>query len=169
MPRSSHSGYSRGSGGGTPKKNRAADPVSSEHSSEYDSDDDRPTLFGTVLRTAMAGAAVVAIAVLAKIERDQRNGISPPAYARRTYPSYTTRKPSGGGGAGSAPSSSKPSPSKPASGGGGGSYQVQEGDTLYAIAVTHGVDPDTLSAMNPELAGRAHAIQVGEYVRVPRK
>jgi|TARA_B110000259_G_scaffold58654_1_gene69364 LysM repeat protein len=107
--------------------------------------------------------------IQAKIERDQRNGISPPAYARRTYPSYTTRKPSGGGGAGSAPSSSKPSPSKPASGGGGGSYQVQEGDTLYAIAVTHGVDPDTLSAMNPELAGRAHAIQVGEYVRVPRK
>jgi hypothetical protein len=31
------------------------------------------------------------------------------------------------------------------------------------------VDPDTLQAMNPELAGRAHAIQVGEYVRVPRK
>lgn len=54
-------------------------------------------------------------------------------------------------------------------GGSGGSYQVQEGDTLYRIAVTHGVDPDTLQAMNPELAGRAHAIQVGEYVRVPRK
>jgi hypothetical protein len=67
MPRSSHSEYSRGSGGGTPKKNRAADPVSSEHSSEYDSDDDRPTLFGTVLRTAMAGAAVVAIAVLVRV------------------------------------------------------------------------------------------------------
>ena len=46
---------------------------------------------------------------------------------------------------------------------------MREGDTLYRIAVTHGVDPDTLQAMNPELAGRAHAIQVGEYVRVPRK
>jgi hypothetical protein len=39
----------------------------------------------------------------------------------------------------------------------------------YGIERNHGVDPDTLQAMNPELAGRAHAIQVGEYVRVPRK
>jgi LysM repeat protein len=45
---------------------------------------------------------------------------------------------------------------------------VKEGDTLYRIAVDHGVDPDTLQAMNPELASRAHAIQVGEFVRVPR-
>ena len=90
--------------------------------------------------------------------------MAPPSYTRRSYPSYTTRKPavsSSGAGSKSA---------KTASGGGsGGSYQVQEGDTLYRIAVNHGVDPDTLQAMNPELAGRAHAIQVGEYVRVPRK
>ncbi len=45
---------------------------------------------------------------------------------------------------------------------------MKEGDTLYRIAVDHGVDPDTLQAMNPELASRAHAIQVGEFVRVPR-
>ena len=87
--------------------------------------------------------------------------MAPPSYTRRSYPSYTTRKPAlsaGGGGSKSA-----------TPGSGGGSYQVQEGDTLYRISVTHGVDPDTLQAMNPELAGRAHAIQVGEYVRVPRK
>ena len=100
----------------------------------------------------------------AKIERDQRNGVAPPSYTRRSYPSYTTRKPAvSAAGVGS-------KSAKPGSGGsGGGSYQVQEGDTLYRIAVNHGVDPDTLQAMNPELAGRAHAIQVGEYVRVPRK
>ena len=90
--------------------------------------------------------------------------MAPPSYTRRSYPSYATRKPavsSVGGGSKSANTG--------ANTGGGGSYQVREGDTLYRIAVTHGVDPDTLQAMNPELAGRAHAIQVGEYVRVPRK
>jgi len=90
--------------------------------------------------------------------------VAPPSYTRRSYPSYATRKPavsSVGGGSKSANTA--------ANTGGGGSYQVREGDTLYRIAVTHGVDPDTLQAMNPELAGRAHAIQVGEYVRVPRK
>ena len=93
--------------------------------------------------------------------------MAPPSYTRRSYPSYTTRKPavsSSGGG-----SKSGSSTGSAAGGSGGGSYQVQEGDTLYRIAVNHGVDPDTLQAMNPELAGRAHAIQVGEYVRVPRK
>ena len=102
----------------------------------------------------------------AKIERDQRNGVAPPTYTRRSYPSYTTRKPA----LSSSGSSSKSAKTNVGGGGGsGGSYQVQEGDTLYRIAVNHGVDPDTLQAMNPELAGRAHAIQVGEYVRVPRK
>jgi hypothetical protein len=102
----------------------------------------------------------------AKIERDQRNGVAPPAYTRRSYPSYTTRKPA----VSSSGSNSKSAKTISGAGGGsGGSYQVQEGDTLYRIAVNHGVDPDTLQAMNPELAGRAHAIQVGEYVRVPRK
>jgi len=99
----------------------------------------------------------------AKIERDQRNGIAPPAYARprASFQSYAARKPVGGGAAAPRASSSSPPP-------GGGSYQIKEGDTLYRIALNHGVDPDVLQAMNPELAGRAHAIQVGEYVRVPR-
>lgn len=91
--------------------------------------------------------------------------MAPPSYTRRSYPSYATRKPavsSVGGGSKSANTGS-------AAAAGGGSYQVREGDTLYRIAVSHDVDPDTLQAMNPELAGRAHAIQVGEYVRVPRK
>ena len=102
----------------------------------------------------------------AKIERDQRSGVAPPTYTRRSYPSSATRKPAlSSSGAGS-----KSAKTNVGGGGGsGGSYQVQEGDTLYRIAVNHGVDPDTLQAMNPELAGRAHAIQVGEYVRVPRK
>lgn len=92
--------------------------------------------------------------------------MAPPAYTRRSYPSYTTRKPA----VSSSGSNSKSAKTISGAGGGsGGSYQVQEGDTLYRIAVNHGVDPDTLQAMNPELAGRAHAIQVGEYVRVPRK
>ena len=91
--------------------------------------------------------------------------MAPPSYTRRSYPSYTTRKP--------AVSSSGEARNRFLHGSaarrpGGGSYQVREGDTLYRIAVTHGVDPDTLQAMNPELAGRAR-IQVGEYVRVPRK
>ena len=247
MPRSDRSPGEYSSHRGTPKKGPPSD-----RSSDYDSeDDDGPTLFGSILRTLMAGGVVVAIAVLvrvasaletsasrlrvfanirgfaartrartpgttaasppdraiglparlretfpddgpivrrglsrparadrlprlfralvpqAKIERDQRNGVAPPSYTRRSYPSYTTRKPavsSVGGGSKSAKTGS-------AAGGEsrGGSYQVREGDTLYRIAVTHGVDPDTLQAMNPELAGRAHAIQVGEYVRVPRK
>ena len=93
--------------------------------------------------------------------------MAPPSYTRRSYPSYTTRKPavsSVGGGSKSAKTGSTAGGESR-----GGSYQVREGDTLYRIAVNHGVDPDTLQAMNPELAGRAHAIQVGEYVRVPRK
>ena len=99
----------------------------------------------------------------AKIERDQRNGLAPPAYARprASFQSHAARKPVGGGSAAPRASSSSPPP-------GGGSYQIKEGDTLYRIALNHGVDPDVLQAMNPELAGRAHAIQVGEYVRVPR-
>jgi len=94
--------------------------------------------------------------------------VAPPSYTRRSYPSYATRKPavsSVGGGSKSAKTGSAAAGESR----GGGSYQVREGDTLYRIAVTHDVDPDTLQAMNPELAGRAHAIQVGEYVRVPRK
>jgi LysM repeat protein len=93
--------------------------------------------------------------------------VAPPTYTRRSYPSYTTRKPAVVSSSGSNSKSAKTNVG--AGGGSGGSYQVQEGDTLYRIAVNHGVDPDTLQAMNPELAGRAHAIQVGEYVRVPRK
>jgi hypothetical protein len=101
----------------------------------------------------------------AKIERDQRNGLPPPSYARRSapYPSYQTRRP-----VQQATSQSRSSAGAPPKAPGGGSYRVKEGDTLYRIAVDHGVDPDTLQAMNPELASRAHAIQVGEFVRVPR-
>ena len=64
MPRSSDrspGGYS--SHRGTPSKKGPP----SDRSSEYDSDeDDGPTVFGTILRTLMAGGAVVAIAVLVR-------------------------------------------------------------------------------------------------------
>lgn len=41
--------------------------------SEYDSEDDEggPTLFGSILRTVMAGAAVVAVALLVRDARRQ--------------------------------------------------------------------------------------------------
>jgi hypothetical protein len=63
MPRSDRSPGEYSSHRGTPKK---APP--SDRSSDYDSeDDDGPTLFGSILRTLMAGGAVVAIAVLVRV------------------------------------------------------------------------------------------------------
>ena len=63
MPRSDRSPGEYSSHRGTPKK---APP--SDRSSDYDSEeDDGPTLFGSILRTLMAGGAVVAIAVLVRV------------------------------------------------------------------------------------------------------
>ena len=63
MPRSDRSPGEYSSHRGTPKK-----APHSDRSSDYDSeDDDGPTLFGSILRTLMAGGAVVAIAVLVRV------------------------------------------------------------------------------------------------------
>ena len=63
MPRSDRSPGEYSSHRGTPKKGPPSD-----RSSDYDSeDDDGPTLFGSILRTLMAGGAVVAIAVLVRV------------------------------------------------------------------------------------------------------
>ena len=63
MPRSDRSPGGYSSHRGTPKKGPPSD-----RSSDYDSeDDDGPTLFGSILRTLMAGGAVVAIAVLVRV------------------------------------------------------------------------------------------------------
>ena len=71
-PRSSN-GSDMGGGGRprTPPSSRGAAKSSSHREdSEYDSEDDEgPTIFGSMLRTVMAGAAVVAIAVLVSAVR----------------------------------------------------------------------------------------------------
>jgi hypothetical protein len=76
MPRSDRSPGEYSSHRGTPKK---APP--SDRSSDYDSeDDDGPTLFGSILRTLMAGGAVVAIAVLVRVAsafQTRKRGASP--------------------------------------------------------------------------------------------
>lgn len=45
-------------------------------------------------------------------------------------------------------------------------YQVQDGDCLLAVAQDHGVELETLLALNPELHADA-LLQVGQTIRVP--
>ena len=63
-PRDYYRDYSR-SGSRTPRRG----PGSVASHSSYDSEDeDGPTLFGSILRTLMAGSAVVAIAILVRAD-----------------------------------------------------------------------------------------------------
>ena len=82
MPRSDRSPGEYSSHRGTPKKGPPSD-----RSSDYDSeDDDGPTLFGSILRTLMAGGAVVAIAVLVRVASafHGRPRVSPSKASRTT-------------------------------------------------------------------------------------
>ena len=88
MPRSDRSPGEYSSHRGTPKKGPPSD-----RSSDYDSeDDDGPTLFGSILRTLMAGGAVVAIAVLVRVASafHGRPRVSP-SKASRTSPDARAR------------------------------------------------------------------------------
>jgi|AntAceMinimDraft_5_1070358.scaffolds.fasta_scaffold05772_1 hypothetical protein len=53
---------------GTPSPRRApGSSRESEYNDESDDDDGGPTLFGSIVRTAIAGCAVVAIAILVRV------------------------------------------------------------------------------------------------------
>ena len=68
-PRDYYRDYSR-SGSRTPRRG----PGSVASHSSYDSEDeDGPTLFGSILRTLMAGSAVVAIAILVRADPPRAN------------------------------------------------------------------------------------------------
>ena len=68
-PRDYYRDYSR-SGSRTPRRG----PGSVASHSSYDSEDeDGPTLFGSILRTLMAGSAVVAIAILVRADPPYAN------------------------------------------------------------------------------------------------
>jgi len=45
-------------------------------------------------------------------------------------------------------------------------YVVQEGDTVYSIAESFGLEPETIIAANPSLAGRPNWLSIGQTLRI---
>jgi lipoprotein NlpD len=76
--------------------------------------------------------------------------------ATRTQAPVAERQPS-------RPLAVSPSLAKPSEAG-AGTYVVKQGDTLYSIAVAHGMDPRELAALND--IGDASKIQVGQVLRL---